>query len=203
MSQARQHEALTAKENRWGLLVLTGPVLTVFLLGLTFMYWQAAQREAGAKRHQAFTVSVDRIVSSLKDRMAAYELVLRGVKGYYDGSDSIEREEFQAYVQALRLPETRPGLQGVAYVLNLPADELDAHVEQMRNKGFLSYNVHPQVAQSHHPYHPHRAPVQRQPQGAGVRCFHHCHRPRGAGPRARHRQTGPDLQAQAAAGRGA
>lgn len=29
MSQARQHEALTAKENRWGLLVLTGPVLTV------------------------------------------------------------------------------------------------------------------------------------------------------------------------------
>lgn len=50
MSQARQHEALTAKENRWGLLVLTGPVLTLFLLGLTFMYWQAAQREAGAKR---------------------------------------------------------------------------------------------------------------------------------------------------------
>ena len=150
MSQARQHEALTAKENRWGLLVLTGPVLTLFLLGLTFMYWQAAQREAGAKRHQAFTVSVDRIVSSLKDRMAAYELVLLGVKGYYDGSDSIDRDEFEAYVQALRLPETRPGLQGVAYVLNLPADELDAHVEQMRNKGFLSYNVHPQVAQSHH-----------------------------------------------------
>ena len=29
MSQARQHEALTAKENRWGLLVLTGPVLTL------------------------------------------------------------------------------------------------------------------------------------------------------------------------------
>ena len=82
--------------------------------------------------------------------MATYELVLLGVKGYYDGSDSIEREEFQAYVQALRLPETRPALQGVAYVLNLPADELDAHVEQMRNKGFLSYNVHPQVAQSHH-----------------------------------------------------
>ena len=65
--------------------------------------------------------------------MAAYELVLRGVKGYYDGSDSIDRDEFEAYVQALRLPETRPGLQGVAYVLNLPADELDAHVEQMRN----------------------------------------------------------------------
>ena len=106
MSQARQHEALTAKENRWGLLVLTGPVLTLFLLGLTFMYWQAAQREAGAKRHQAFTVSVDRIVSSLKDRMAAYELVLRGVKGYYDGSASIEREEFQAYVQALRKAAT-------------------------------------------------------------------------------------------------
>ena len=203
MSQARQHEALTAKENRWGLLVLTGPVLTLFLLGLTFMYWQAAQREADAKRHQAFAVSVDRIVSSLKDRMAAYELVLRGVKGYYDGSDSIEREEFPAYVGALRLPETLPGLQGVAYVLNLPADELDAHVEQMRNKGLLSYNVHPQVAQSHHTPITHIEPQSSDNLKALGFDASHYHRPRGAGPRARHRQTGPDLQAQAAAGRGA
>ena len=151
MSQTRQHQKRPrTEEHRWGLLALTGPVLTVFLLGLTFLYWQGAQREADAKRHQAFAVSVERIVSSLKDRMATYELVLLGVKGYYDGSDSIDRDEFEAYVQALRLPETRPGLQGVAYVLNLPADELDAHVEQMRNKGLLSYNVHPQVAQSHH-----------------------------------------------------
>ena len=143
MSQACPHEELPAPESRWRPLALLGPVLAVFLLGLTFLFWQAAEREAGAKRRQEFTASADRIVDSLKDRMAAFELVLRGVKGYHDGSDSIDRNEFRAYVEALRLPETRPGLQGVAYALNLPADQLDAHMAQMRERGFSSYTVHP------------------------------------------------------------
>lgn len=168
MSQARQHDELPDAENRWRLLALMGPVLTVLLLVLTFLYWQAAEREAVAKRRQAFTAAVDRIAYSLKDRMAAFELVLRGVKGYHDGSDSINRDEFHAYVGALRLPETRPGLQGVAYALDLPADRVDAHTEQMRARGFSSYNVYPLGARALHPHHPHRAPVHRQPQGSGI-----------------------------------
>lgn len=88
-------------------------MLTVFLLGLTFLYWQGAQREADAKRHQAFAVSVERIVSSLKDRMAPTNWCC-SAWGYYDGSDSIDRDEFEAYVQALPCQKPRPGLQGVA-----------------------------------------------------------------------------------------
>ena len=43
MSQTRQHQKRPrTEEHRWGLLALTGPVLTVFLLGLTFLYWQGA-----------------------------------------------------------------------------------------------------------------------------------------------------------------
>jgi len=143
MSPARQHEELPDPESHWRPLALLGPVLAVFLLGLTFLFWQAAEREADAKRRQAFTASADRIIYSLKDQMATFELVLRGVKGYYDGSDSIDRDEFQAYVEALRLSETRPGLQGVSYALDLPADQLEAHLAQMRARGFSFYTVHP------------------------------------------------------------
>lgn len=150
MSQTQQHEELPDTESRWRPLALLGPVLTVFLLGLTFLYWQAAEREAGAKRRQAFTTSADRIVYSLKDRMATFELVLRGVKGYHDGSGSIDRDEFHAYVEALRLSETLPGLQGVAYALNLPAGQVDAHTAQMRSRGFSFYDMHPPGARSHY-----------------------------------------------------
>ncbi|MBP3981434.1 EAL domain-containing protein [Acidovorax sp. JG5] len=143
MSQARQYEELPAPESHWRPLALLGPVVALFLMGLTFLFWQAADREVEAKKRQAFTASADRIVDSLKDRMATFELVLRGVKGYYDGSDSIDRNEFHAYVQALRLSETRPGLQGVSYALDLPADRLDAHMAQMRARGFSFYTVHP------------------------------------------------------------
>jgi diguanylate cyclase (GGDEF)-like protein len=143
MRQACQHEDLPATESHWRALALSGPVLTVLLLGLTLLYWQAAEREAGAKRRQEFNTAVDRIVYSLKDRMASYELVLRGVKGYYDGSVSIDRDEFHAYVETLRLPETRPGLQGVAYALDLPANRLNDHIAHMHTRGFPSYDVHP------------------------------------------------------------
>ncbi|WP_087745760.1 MULTISPECIES: hypothetical protein [unclassified Acidovorax] len=96
MSQARQYEELPAPESHWRPLALLGPVVALFLMGLTFLFWQAADREVEAKKRQAFTASADRIVDSLKDRMATFELVLRGVKGYYDGSDSIDRNELLA-----------------------------------------------------------------------------------------------------------
>ncbi|HEY9207559.1 MAG TPA: EAL domain-containing protein [Acidovorax sp.] len=143
MSHPHQPGKLPDTEGRWHLLALLGPALAIFLLGLTFLYWQAAEREAGAKRQQAFAASVARIVDSLKDRMATYELLLRGVKGYYDGSNDIDRDEFHAYVGALRLSESRPGLQGLAYALDLPADQLGVHAAKIRARGSSSYTVHP------------------------------------------------------------
>ena len=150
MSLARQPEELPHTQSRWRLLALMGPVLTLFLLGLTVLYWQSAAREADAKRRQAFSTAVDRIVYNLKERMGTYEMVLLGVKGYHEGSDSIDRDEFSAYVGALRLAETRPGLQGIAYALDLPTERLAAHTAQMRARGFASYQVHPQGVRAHY-----------------------------------------------------
>ena len=76
------------------------------------MYWQSEEKNARAKREQNFEVAADQIAYNLKDRMATYEVVLRGVKGYFEGSERIDRAEFQAYVSALQLQATRPGLQG-------------------------------------------------------------------------------------------
>jgi CHASE1-domain containing sensor protein len=53
--------------------------------------------------------------------MDTYKMVLRGVKGYHDGSEQIDLREFQAYVAALNLQDTVPGLQGIAYVKRLKA----------------------------------------------------------------------------------
>jgi hypothetical protein len=64
-------------------------------------------------------VAVDRIAFSFKSRMDTYKMVLRGVKGYHDGSEQIDVREFQAYVTALNLQDTVPGLQGIAYVKRL------------------------------------------------------------------------------------
>ncbi|MBU0893289.1 MAG: EAL domain-containing protein [Gammaproteobacteria bacterium] len=131
-----------AVSHRWVPVVLP-PLVALLTLGFTFLYWQAEERGALAKRAQNFQVAADHIAYNLKDRMATYEVVLRGVKGYFEGSERIDREEFRAYVDALQLQETRPGLQGVSLILQLQSAELDAHIADMRSRGFPEYTVWP------------------------------------------------------------
>ncbi|BEP91835.1 hypothetical protein GmRootA79_02190 [Acidovorax sp. A79] len=131
-----------AASQRW-LAVVLPPLVAALMLGLTFLYWQSEERGARAKREQNFQVAADHIAYNLADRLATYEVVLRGVKGYFEGSERIDREEFQAYVGALQLQETRPGLQGIALILQLPASALEAHTHDMRTRGFPGYSVRP------------------------------------------------------------
>ena len=104
---------------RWLPLVLP-PLIALLTLGLTLLYWQSEEKNTRAKREQNFEVAADQIAYNLKDRMATYEVVLRGVKGYFEGSERIVRAEFQAYVSALQLQAIRPGLQGVSLILQFP-----------------------------------------------------------------------------------
>lgn len=115
----------------------------LIMLGLSYLYWQAEETNTRTKRLQNFEVAADQIAYNLKDRMATYEVVLRGVKGYFEGSERIDREEFQAYVEALQLQETRPGLQGVSLILQLSEPQLELHVADMQRRGFPQYTVRP------------------------------------------------------------
>ena len=123
--------------------VLAGLLLTGLLLGLTWWHWVGETKASHSRRQQAFTAAVDRNTYSIRDRMDTLAMMLRGVKGYYGGSESIDREEFQAYVAALALEDTFPGLQAVAYAPRLAAGQLQAHELEMRSKGFGRYEVQP------------------------------------------------------------
>lgn len=123
--------------------VLAGLLLTSLLLGLTWRHWMEENKASHNRRQQAFTAAVDRNTYSIRDRMATLAMMLRGVKGYYGGSESIDREEFQAYVAALALEDTLPGLQAVAYVSRLTPDQRQAHEQEIRSQGFGRYTLQP------------------------------------------------------------
>lgn len=124
--------------------VWVAAVLTLFLLSLTYLYWRAEERAAHLRGRQAFDMAADRISFSIKSRMAIIGMVLRGVKGYYDGSAQIDPGEFQAYVGALELPQTLPGLQGIAYVMRLPHGQAPAHEQAMRGTWGDAYRIWPE-----------------------------------------------------------
>jgi len=119
-------------------------LITIFLLCLTFVHWRTEIEKAHSRKQQAFALAADRIAYSLKNRMDTYQMVLRGVKGYHDGSEQIDADEFQAYVGALDLQQTLPGLQGVAYIKRLPREQLQTHVQMARMQGNAQYRVWPE-----------------------------------------------------------
>lgn len=127
---------------RW-LVVLLPPLMAMLMLGATGLYWYRSQSEAADKRLRNFHVAAEQIAYNLRDRMATYEVVLRGVQGYVDGSERIDRAEFQSYVGALQLQQARPGLQGVSLIMSVPGSAMGAHLLDMHNRGFLGYAVHP------------------------------------------------------------
>ncbi len=123
--------------------MFAGLLLAVLLLGLTWRHWVSETQTSLGRRQQAFTAAVDRNTYSIRDQMGTLAMMLRGVKGYYDGSESIDREEFHAYVAALSLEDTLPGLQAVAYAPRLVAGQVQAHELEMHSKGFRRYAVQP------------------------------------------------------------
>jgi len=114
MNSVSSPPARSPQRGRWHARLFIAPVLVVVLLGFNYVYWRQEQRALDIRRTQSFERAVDRTLTTLSDRMDAYEMVLRGVKGFFDASDRISHAEFRAYVEALQLRHTRPGLQGLA-----------------------------------------------------------------------------------------
>lgn len=129
--------------SRIGLQALLAVLLCAVMLGLTYLYWHSENQAAHERERRNFDLAVEQISSSLQDRMASYEIVLRGIKGYFDASEFVSPGEFRSYMQALHLEETRPGLASVSLIAHVPARELHAHEARMRADGMAGYHVHP------------------------------------------------------------
>ncbi|MGY8529228.1 EAL domain-containing protein [Paracidovorax citrulli] len=125
----------------WHVRLAFAPLLSAALLGITYLYWHHADQLQETRRRQNFDAAAERVVSALRDRMGAYEMVLRGLKGYVDGSTAIEQREFSAYVHALQMDQTRPGLQALCLIEQVPHDSLRLHAQAMRAQGLDRYEV--------------------------------------------------------------
>ena len=124
---------------KWRLPTLAGPAISIVLLLATALYWHAEGLQAEAKRQAAAERALERITDSLAARVTAHEIVLRGLKGYFEGSEAVTRAEFHSYVSQLRLQHVLPGLQGVAYVLSVRGGEAAEHAARMRAMGLEAY----------------------------------------------------------------
>jgi signal transduction histidine kinase/CHASE1-domain containing sensor protein len=129
----------------WGPLILAGFVFLVSML-LTYGAWSSARRDAAADLAAQFDYRARDLVNTTVRRMAVYEQVLRGTRGFMRGSVDIDRAEFAEYFRTQNLQEHFPGIEALGIASIIPRDRLAAHEAALRAQGFKSYEVHPQPA---------------------------------------------------------
>ena len=90
-----------------------------------------------------FSSVCDEVTVKISERLGAYALVLRGGVGLFAASDSVERQEWQAYVEAQRAGDKVPGAQGIGFAQLISPGQLAEHTSQIRAEGFPEYTVRP------------------------------------------------------------
>ncbi|HEY6095709.1 MAG TPA: CHASE domain-containing protein [Gallionellaceae bacterium] len=122
------------------------PILLVLSSGLVTIYFlqHAAINTARQIQLDNFEYQGREISLRIEQRLAAYEQVLRGVRGLYVASEHVERNEFRDYVATLNLAQHYPGIQGVGFSLIVPQQKKARHIEAVRKEGFPHYAMRPE-----------------------------------------------------------
>jgi len=119
--------------------------LTVILLGsLTFSLWDFARGQVAAEAHVRFDARASQITEAIRGRMLDYEQVLRGCAGLFATSAAVQRNEWHAYVEALRVNESYPGIQGIGFAQHVLDSAKAKHVTSIRAQGFPDYVIRPE-----------------------------------------------------------
>lgn len=121
-----------------------GPPLVVGALALaaTSVVYRGsvAQRERELRENFEYRVRDARI--RIETRVAAYEQMLRATKGHMLTGD-LNRAAFRSFVEASRVHERYPGIQGVGFSLVVPKAQKALHEATIRAEGFPEYAIRP------------------------------------------------------------
>ena len=123
-------------------LLLAMLVCLVTLLA-TFFAWSSARSTAESQLVETFDYRTRDMVFSISRRLAVYEQVLRGARGYLRGSVALERRDWAEYYRVLRLDQSFPGMEALGVATLVPPGQLAAHEAALRREGFPDYRVTP------------------------------------------------------------
>jgi signal transduction histidine kinase len=117
--------------------------LLLVLLLITVWVWRDAAAETAAVGRERFDFKLAESQFAIRQRLLAYEQILRGGAGLFAARPAVSRDEWQHYVRALDIEKNFPGIQGISYVAALQGRQLPAHLRQVHEEGFPEYRIHP------------------------------------------------------------
>jgi signal transduction histidine kinase len=111
----------------------------ILTIGATILFYQSAKSKDTAR----FNGSVNRIRSSMDNRIGLYVALLKAGRGFIESSSDLNRNKFANFVESLELEKNYFGAQGIGYAVNLqPADE-EKLTLQMNAEGYENFKISP------------------------------------------------------------
>lgn len=115
----------------------------LLLAGATVWIWSAAQKTIQQNANERFLFKVAESREAVRQRLLAYEQVLRGATAFFAANPDASRRDWRIYVEQLDVKNHFPGIQAIGYSHSLTPAQLDAYIAKVRADGFPDYTVRP------------------------------------------------------------
>ncbi|HEX6462474.1 MAG TPA: porin PorA family protein [Candidatus Saccharimonadales bacterium] len=124
-------------------LLLSLGVLVVSL-ALASLSWQQAITTITKQAEIQFQGNANVLQASISGTLSGYIKALQGASGLIMASEEVDRSEWKAYTDRLRLAQNYPGMQGIGFSQVIPPTQKAAHIAKVRGEGFPAYDVYPE-----------------------------------------------------------
>jgi signal transduction histidine kinase len=108
-------------------------------IGATILFYQSAK----SKDDTRFSNDVNRIRSSMDNRIGLYIALLKAGRGFIQSSNDLNRERFKNFVESLELEKNYFGAQGIGYSKTIRKEDRENFLTSIRTQGFPSYKISP------------------------------------------------------------
>lgn len=123
--------------------LLVASALMAGLGGWIGWQWHVQEARIHAEQAQRFNLAVNDIESTLRERMRAYEMVLRGLAGLFVGSEEVSLADWSRASDQLQVQDFYPGIQAVALARYARAAELDGMLARIIANGRSDFRMYP------------------------------------------------------------
>ncbi|HET7061333.1 MAG TPA: EAL domain-containing protein [Nitrosospira sp.] len=128
--------------------ILSRPTIAILafaiFISLTVVGWSIVQELQERNENTRFEKALVEVTQKIEYHFSGYEQVLKGALGLLLASESVSRNEWRTYVNALRIDDNYPGIHGIGFAKYISPSQLAAHIAEVRAEGFGSYKVWPE-----------------------------------------------------------
>ena len=114
----------------------------VLLISLvTFVAWRSLASSLEKQAKVNLELKVSAISNTLETLLKRDMYLLHSIKGLFDASEVVERDEFTAFLDAINLSELYPQVNSIAYIERTPAEAVPAFETALHAAGFTDNQV--------------------------------------------------------------